>query len=376
MTVASVPEDERFGLEANVSDDIRPRVAGDGGNRPLWIGLAAIAAIGLLLFLILNANRTSAIAPATRPRALDLSATGASPPPLYIPPEPLAVPTVAPPLVPRFPIAPALPRPPVTPQPAPAAFPNSPSMSPPFQPQPPAATPPSPAVPTSPALVIDTTLGDGNGASTPPASSPGGGGASPTFAEATRARATRLRNRATTVPQGTLIAAVLETALDSTRPGQTRALVARDVTGLVDGRVLIPRGSRLFGQYRADLAPGQNRAQIVWTRLVRPDGATIAIDSPASDRLGRAGVRGHVNSHFLRRLTGALLQTSLDVGSALATRSISNSSVIFALPNTVQSSTSQLIGPAPQPTLTVRQGTEIAVFVARDLDFTAVESAR
>src|SRR5690606_21354142 len=40
-----------------------------------------------------------------------------------------------------------------------------------------------------------------------------------------RVFAGRLRNPALTVPQGTMIAAVLETALDSTRPGAVRAIV-------------------------------------------------------------------------------------------------------------------------------------------------------
>ena len=47
-----------------------------------------------------------------------------------------------------------------------------------------------------------------------------------------RARAAMISNRATTVAQGTMIRAVLETALDSTHPGFARAIVSRDVMGL------------------------------------------------------------------------------------------------------------------------------------------------
>jgi len=195
---------------------------------------------------------------------------------------------------------------------------------------------------------------------------------------ASKARASRQRNRATIVPQGTLIAAVLETALDSTQPGQVRALVSSDVANLRGDHVLIPRGSRLYGEYKGDIAPGQKRASVQWTRLVRPDGVTIAIDSPAADQLGRAGIKGRVNTHFIERLGGALLQSTIDVGTLWASREIyrGGSSVFVAVPGSVQGATSQLVGPPPKPTLKVRQGTRIAVFVMRDLDFTSVEAGR
>jgi type IV secretion system protein VirB10 len=185
-----------------------------------------------------------------------------------------------------------------------------------------------------------------------------------------------MANRATIVPQGTLIAAVLETALDSTQPGQARAVVSANVVNLIGDRVLIPRGSRLFGTYQGELAAGQKRALVQWTRLVRPDGVTIAIDSPAADRLGRAGIKGRVNTHFPERLGGALLQSAIDIGSLVTGRAIYDSSVVVAVPGATQGAASSLVGQAPKPTLRVRQGTRISVFVARDLDFTSVEARR
>ncbi|MBN8809647.1 MAG: TrbI/VirB10 family protein [Sphingomonas sp.] len=193
-------------------------------------------------------------------------------------------------------------------------------------------------------------------------------------AEAVRARAATLRNRATTVVQGTLIPAVLESALDSTRPGPARALGTRDVRGFDGSRVLIPRGSRLTGEYRADLQPGQNRALVIWTRLVRPDGATIALASPAADTLGRAGIKGKVNSHFLERFASALLQTSLNVGTGLAARAAGGDSIaVLTLPGTFGGATPQISSNQIQRTLRVHQGVSISVFAARDLDFTSVE---
>ncbi|MCU0883135.1 MAG: NADH-quinone oxidoreductase subunit NuoG [Hyphomonadaceae bacterium] len=105
----------------------------------------------------------------------------------------------------------------------------------------------------------------------------------------------------------------------------------------------------------------------------RQDGAVIAIESPATDPLGRAGVRGRVNTHFAGRLGGALLQSAIDFGTLAAAQSLSSSSVIIAGP-ALQAGTSQLVGPPPKPTLSVQQGAKISVLVARDLEFAPVEA--
>ncbi|MAO04764.1 MAG: conjugal transfer protein TrbI [Citromicrobium sp.] len=182
-----------------------------------------------------------------------------------------------------------------------------------------------------------------------------------------RVRARRFENPAYTVPLGTIIPAVLETALDSTRSGSARAIVQQNVFAFDGSRVLIPRGSRLYGQYEGDLKAGQNRALVTWTRLMRPDGVTIALESDASDQLGRAGIRGRVDSKFFQRFGGALLQSVLDIGVGIATREATDG-LIVALPGSVQNVT-RIDQQQVTPTLTVKHGTSISVYVARDLDF-------
>jgi len=187
-----------------------------------------------------------------------------------------------------------------------------------------------------------------------------------------RVNAAQFEKPSRTVPQGTVIPAVLETALDSTRPGGVRALVQRDIHSFDGSRVLIPRGSRVYGEYDAELQRGQNRALIRWTRLIRPDGVTIALDSPASDPLGRAGIRGKVDSKFFQRFGGALLQSVLDIGVGVASREATDG-VIVALPGSTQNVTPRIAEGEVRPTLKVRHGTSVSVFVARDLDFSTVE---
>jgi type IV secretion system protein VirB10 len=359
--------------ESAAASDVRPLVAHDSGNRPLWIGIGAIILLGLMLFVMLEGRRQSASVPAIRPRIADLAAAPSSLPPLYIPPEPKVVATVpapkpaqppkiaeaARPLRPPFPTQQINQFPPTRIQPDFTSAPPQPTVRP---------KPPSDA---NPAIVFDQSVGDEGGIRPNVPNAPQT--AAPVSALASRARAGRVRDRTNVVRQGTLIAAVLETALDSTQPGQARALVSRDVPNL-SGPVLIPRGSRLYGEYRGQLGPGQKRAMVQWTRLETPEGVTIAIDSPAADQLGRAGIKGKVNSQFVARFGSALLQSVIDVGAIAAAGAVSNSRFFVPIPGAVQGASSQIVGQPPRPTLRVKQGTRISVFVARDLDFSSVSA--
>lgn len=135
---------------------------------------------------------------------------------------------------------------------------------------------------------------------------------------------------------------------------------------------MVKPGGRLFGEYQADVALGQNRIGIIWQKLTRPDGVQIELESPAADPLGQTGVKGRVNSHFFPRFGAAILQSALDIGVGLATRSATNGTVIVGLPGAVTSV--QVPGQEPiKPTIKVRQGASVSVFVAKDLDFSTVE---
>lgn len=252
--------------------------------------------------------------------------------------------------------------------PAPPPPPQSPVYYPP--PSPPSPAPAAQSAHTSGAspLVIDTTAANGGGSGAGLASP--GGTASGAAAGPSRSRSGTLANRTMTVPQGTLIPAVLETAFDSTRPGFARAIVSRDVRGFDRSRILIPRGSSLVGEYHSDVTPGQKRATIMWTRLLRPDGTTIELDSPAVDPVGRGGVRASVNNHIPARVLNTLLQSSFAVGTALATR-VASGSVVVALPTMQGSFAPQTQIAQIAPTLKVAAGTSISIFVARDLEFGA-----
>jgi type IV secretion system protein VirB10 len=180
-------------------------------------------------------------------------------------------------------------------------------------------------------------------------------------------QAMALAHPATTVVQGTIIPAVLETALNTDLPGYARAIVSRDVRGFDGSQVLIARGSRLVGQYRSGIETGQSRAYVVWTRVIRPDGVSVQLGSPGLDGDGSTGLPGEVNRHFWQRY-GASILLSVVGGAASALGGDTGTLVIGTSANSASAQALATDGKIP-PTIRIPLGTPIQVFTARDLDF-------
>lgn len=192
------------------------------------------------------------------------------------------------------------------------------------------------------------------------------------------ATARRMGNLDRVIPQGAIIGAVMETALNSDQPGFARALTQRDVYSFDGSTILIPRGSRVIGQYKSGVAQGASRLFVMWTRLIRPDGVSINLASPAVDELGRGGLGGKVNRHYLQRYGGAILTSVLTGGlGALASSRSGGSTIVVNSAGQASSLASQASQNSDiPPTITTRQGAAVRIFVARDLNFTRVGPAR
>lgn len=192
------------------------------------------------------------------------------------------------------------------------------------------------------------------------------------------AKARRMAGLDRLIPQGAIIGAVMETALNSDLPGFARATVLRDVRSFDGSAVLIPAGSRIIGQYKSGVAQGASRVFVLWTRLIRPDGVSIELASPATDELGRAGISGKVNRHFLQRYGGGILTSVISGAISAAAASLSGGSTIIVGSAGEAASLARQAGRTDDipPTITTRQGANVRIFVARDLDFSVVGPAR
>ena len=216
----------------------------------------------------------------------------------------------------------------------------------------------------TPALIVDT---GGSSANAPAVAAPLGDEAFGSSGGEV-AKATRMKNPGQTVSQGTLIPAVLETAINSDLPGYVRAVVSSDIRSFDGSRILVPRSSRLIGQYKSGVANGQTRAYVMWTRLIRPDGVSVALASPAVDATGQTGLTGTVDSHFMKRFGSSLLLSIVGTASTLGS---GGSALIVSGGQSAASVAAQQNGAIP-PTIKVRQGQPIRVFTAKDLDFSSV----
>jgi type IV secretion system protein VirB10 len=331
------------------------RPAGKSDALGLVAGIAVVAGLGLVTLWSMNSAR---VAPS--------EGIGGQAAAVQAPPPPAAAPAAAT-NQPNEQLA-ATPRPDPAPQPVLAA-----------QPEPGLASNPY----SNPTVVYDA----GNSTATLAATEPAvageaaaagtSGGSANDFASriggvgGAPAQARAMVNPTTTVTQGTLIPAILETAIDTNVPGYVRAVVSQDVRSFDGTKVLVPRSSRLIGQYQSGLQNGQRRAYVIWTRLIRPDGASVNLASPAVGFDGTTGLAGKVSgASFFKRFGSAMLLSVVGGVGSLATGGAAG--VLIGGASSSAAATAAQQDGQRGPTVRVRQGEPIRIFTARDLDFSAV----
>ena len=223
----------------------------------------------------------------------------------------------------------------------------------------------------------DRSAPDSGGLGVAPAA-PGAGSAlaaalRPTLTPAVRAE--RLPTRRWLLPKGAFADCTLETAIDSTLPGITTCILALDVFSADGSVVLLERGTKLVGEARADVRPGQSRVAVLWSEARTPTGVVAHLDSLGTDELGRSGVPGTVDTHFRERFGAAILISLIDAGAqALASSGGSGSGAVVLNPSRSTDVLTEVLRStiAIPPTIRVPQGARLQVLVARDVDFRSV----
>lgn len=192
-------------------------------------------------------------------------------------------------------------------------------------------------------------------------------------------RAGTLGNRDFIVAMGTSIPCVLETALASDQLGFTSCVINRDVLSDNGRVVLMEKGTQVVGEYRGGLQRGQKRLFVLWNRAKTPKGVIVTLASPATDALGRAGMGGHVDTHWWERFGSALLLSIVSDATSFASSRLQDSDVDAQ--NTMGAGKQAASIAVEQsinipPTLNKHQGELVSIFVARDLDFSGVYRLR
>lgn len=207
----------------------------------------------------------------------------------------------------------------------------------------------------------------------------------------------QIKDRENVVAQGKIINAVLETAIDTELEGSARAIVSRDVYGEVGNKILMPKGSRLYGSYSSSKQKGQARVKISWNRLIRPDGISLNINSTASDQFGRAGVEGSIDNKVQETIANTFLSSVLAIAGVAATEALTGGAnsttttdptsgtstvtqtainqAVTKITNNITESAQQAVGGLfdTRPRITIPQGTRINIIVNSDIKVPSFE---
>lgn len=357
-----------------------PTVQRPRSGLPNWALFALAGVLGVGIFSVLASQRQSAEqTDIFEPNANTLIA---SPPPLSISSPQLRAPDFS---ASRSPV-PFAPQPPVVIRPVPArpvrvldprveTPPSSYSIFPPFSPPLIAASSQpitEPSGPT-PALVLDRGISrlDRSGARLRDLARRDVGQSEQAVPDA--AASVVLRPKApltgpTILPVGTMMPAILQTPVDTSRGGPVTAIVSQDVKGQDGSRVLVPKGSKLLGEYAAGAEGAGKRVLINWTRLLLPDGNEVVISFPATDKNGAAGVKGDLHTNALGRIAGAVFQTALNTATFGLLNGASSDTIILGPPPVAV--TGQARATASQRRITIDAGEKIQVMVTQPIDFT------
>ncbi|WP_229884500.1 TrbI/VirB10 family protein [Roseobacter sp. MH60115] len=175
--------------------------------------------------------------------------------------------------------------------------------------------------------------------------------------------------------QGSVIPGVMITGINSDLPGRIIGQVSRNVYDSTTGQyLLIPQGTKIFGRYDNDVAFGQQRVLVAWTRLVFPNGSSINIEGMAgTDQAGAGGFTDRVNNHWGRTLSSALLISVIGAGVENLTDSGDSDDVADAIRDSFGDTFSSVAtrsverSLSVQPTLEIRPGYRFLIVVDKDM---------
>jgi type IV secretion system protein VirB10 len=206
-----------------------------------------------------------------------------------------------------------------------------------------------------------------------------------------------IRNPSMTLAKGTLPDCTLLTAILTDQPGFLKCILSAPVMSMDGKVVLMEAGTTMEGEYAQGLQAGQTAIFTLWSRAVTPNFVTVQLNSPGTDALGRAGTTGYVDNKWFDRFAGAIFFSLLEDAKQIyiarddarsngstgigTTYNIGTQGTLAQLNNT--NSTAKAIveemltqGRQLRPSLYKNQGETIKIFVARDVEFSAVYELR
>jgi len=180
--------------------------------------------------------------------------------------------------------------------------------------------------------------------------------------------------------EGTVIEAALVNRLDGEWAGPVKVMATNPVYSQDRQHVLVPEGTFILGEVQKVSSFGQKRLAVVFHRMLMPDGYSVDFDQfRGLDQAGETGLKDKVNNHYLQ-IFGTSIALGILSGAAEATTNSGNNQTGSDVwrqgvaSNLSQSSMNVLdrFLNIP-PTLTIREGHRIKVYLMQDLLLPAYE---
>jgi len=187
------------------------------------------------------------------------------------------------------------------------------------------------------------------------------------------------------VYEGTVLETVLMNRLDGDAAGPVKVMVTAPVYSHDHQHILVPEGTVVLGEARKVGASGfgqQRRMAVVFHRMIMPDGYSVDLDQfEGLTQIGETGLKDKVTNHYL-----AIFGTSIALGIIGGAAEISNTggaltgNGIDAYKYGVAASVSENATTVLDrfinipPTITIREGYRVKVYLSQDMLLPAVEN--
>jgi type IV secretory pathway VirB10-like protein len=176
-----------------------------------------------------------------------------------------------------------------------------------------------------------------------------------------------------------VIETVLINRLNGSFAGPVECLVTTPVYSHDRQRVVIPAGARVLGAAAPVQTWGDSRLAVSFHRLVMPDGRTYSLDRfKGLDQIGETGLKDEVNRHYLQVFGASLAIGALSGLAQYGTTGGFGTSSFGdqyrqAAGASLAASTGRVLDRYLNvlPTITIREGYRIKVYLTNDLDLPA-----
>jgi type IV secretion system protein VirB10 len=183
--------------------------------------------------------------------------------------------------------------------------------------------------------------------------------------------------------EGTLIDTVLTNRLDGSTAAPVNLLVTNPIYSHSGNQVLIPAGARILGETHPVQSLGESRLAVALHRVIQPDGRTYRLDQfMGLNQIGDAGLRDKVNHHYWSTFgtagaVGLISGLAQWIGTAGVSRGDGDRTVVIAggaTDATAQASMQVMNRFLNRlPTVTIREGHRVKVYLTSDLELPAFE---